>query len=185
MTAGCFVTAQLWADQATLNIWQISSPGYTDLVRRVGHSHTMPVQVDVLYYSCSQGSRSLGLPALIDVGRALTWHVGIPETCLTPGSCLLIPQVRIRLSRHPFSFDLKLEFSLKIYATGGKHSSHRPTPALHLVLSGPAPCFYPAAVLSSRLTVKEQLHLYSPNITFSPLKATLRLMRLTPLNQAT
>ena len=58
---------------------------------------------------------------------------------------------------------------------------------LHLLLSSPAPCFYPAAALSSRLTVKEQLHSYSPTITFSPLKATARLMwprvkmSLTPL----
>ena len=27
-----------------------------------------------------------------------------------------------------------------------------------------APCFYPAAALSSHLTVKEQLHLYSPKL---------------------
>ena len=30
--------------------------------------------------------------------------------------------------------------------------------------SGPAPCFYPATALSSCLTVKEWLHLYSPKI---------------------
>ena len=51
-----------------------------------------------------------------------------------------------------------------------------PNPALHLVLSGPAPCYYPAAAPSSRLIVKESLHLHSPKITFSPLKATVRLM---------
>ena len=56
----------------------------------------------------------------------------------------------------------------------------RPNPDLHLVLSGPAP--------SSRLTVKEQFHLYSPKMTFGPLKATTRLMwppvkmSLIPLN---
>ena len=55
--------------------------------------------------------------------------------------------------------------------------------------SGPPPCFYPAA-LSSHLTVKEQLHLYSTKITFGPLKATPRLMwppvkmNLTPLIQS-
>ena len=58
---------------------------------------------------------------------------------------------------------------------------------LHLVLSGPAPCFYLAAAPSSLPLVKEQLHLYSPKITFGPLKATARLMwppmkmSLTPL----
>ena len=58
---------------------------------------------------------------------------------------------------------------------------------LHLVLSGLAPCFYSAVALSSRLTTKEKLHLCSPKITFSPLKATARLMwppvemNLTPL----
>ena len=73
--------------------------------------------------------------------------------------------------------------------TGGNHKAHGPNPALHLVLSGPVPCFYPAAVLSSCLTVKEQLHLYSPKIMLGPLKATTRLMwplmkmSLTPLLQ--
>ena len=47
--------------------------------------------------------------------------------------------------------------------------------ALHLVSSGPAPCCYPAAALSSHLTV-EWLHLYRPKITFGPLRATTRLM---------
>ena len=37
--------------------------------------------------------------------------------------------------------------------------------------SGPPPCFYLAAAPSSRLTVKEQLHLYSPKITLHPWKA--------------
>ena len=74
-----------------------------------------------------------------------------------------------------------------LYITGGKQKARRPNPALHLVLSGPAPCFYWAMVLSSCFTVKEQLHLYSPKITFGPLKATTRLMwslvkmTLTPL----
>ena len=40
----------------------------------------------------------------------------------------------------------------------------------------PAPCFYPAAALSSLPLVKEQSHVYSPKITFGPLKATARLM---------
>ena len=72
--------------------------------------------------------------------------------------------------------------------TGGKHKARWLNPTLHLVLSGPAPCFYPAAALSSGLTVKEQLHLYSPKSTFGPLKATARLMwppvkmSLTPLH---
>ena len=68
-----------------------------------------------------------------------------------------------------------------------KHKAHAPNLALHLVLSSPAPCFYPAAAPSSRLTVKESLHVYSPKMTFGPLKATARLMwpsvqmSLTPL----
>ena len=41
---------------------------------------------------------------------------------------------------------------------------------------GPPPSFYPAAAQSSQLTIKEELHLYSPEITFGPLKATERLM---------
>ena len=65
--------------------------------------------------------------------------------------------------------------------------AHRLNLAVRLVLSGPAPCFHPEAALSSHLTVKEQLHLYGPKITFGPLKATVRLkwplvkISLTPL----
>ena len=40
----------------------------------------------------------------------------------------------------------------------------------------PSTLFYPAAVLSSRLTVKEKIHVYSPEITCGPLKATVRLL---------
>ena len=54
------------------------------------------------------------------------------------------------------------------YSTCGKHQA--------MAESGPPPCFYPAAAPSSHLTVKEQLHLHSPKITFGPLKATSRLM---------
>ena len=60
------------------------------------------------------------------------------------------------------------------YSTDGKHKACGPNPALHLVLSSPAPCFYLVAALSSRLTIKEYLHLYSPKITFGPLKASNR-----------
>ena len=42
----------------------------------------------------------------------------------------------------------------KAWSTGGKHEARGPNPALHLVLSGLAPCFYLVAALSSRLTVK-------------------------------
>ena len=76
-----------------------------------------------------------------------------------------------------------------VQGTGGKHQARGLKLALHLVLSGLAPCFYPAAAPSSLPLVKEQLHLCSPKITFSPLKATMRLMwplvkmSLTPLVQ--
>ena len=76
-----------------------------------------------------------------------------------------------------------------IQVKGGKHKTHGPNLVLHLVLSGPTPCFYPVAAPSSFLLLKEQLHLYSPKITFSFLKATARLMwplvkmSLTPLIQ--
>ena len=56
------------------------------------------------------------------------------------------------------------------WITGGKYK------ALHLVFSSGAPCFYPATAPSSLLLVKESLPLYSPKITFGPLKATARLM---------
>ena len=64
----------------------------------------------------------------------------------------------------------------KLHTTGCKHKACGPNMALHLVVSGPAPCFYPVAAPSSRLIVKEELHLYSPKMTFGPLKATARLM---------
>ena len=65
---------------------------------------------------------------------------------------------------------------IKFYCTGGKHKAQGPNLALYLVLSVPAPCFYPAAAPSSCLTVKEYLHLYRPKIAYSPLKAATRLM---------
>ena len=61
---------------------------------------------------------------------------------------------------------------MRQYGTGGKHKARGPNPPLHLVLWGPAPCFYPAAVPSSLPLVKEELHLYSPKVTSGPLKAT-------------
>ena len=42
-----------------------------------------------------------------------------------------------------------------LYSTGGKHKARGPNPALHLVLSYLAPCFYPAAAQSPLLLVKE------------------------------
>ena len=42
--------------------------------------------------------------------------------------------------------------------------------------SSPPPCFYPVAAPSSLPLVKEKLGVYSPKITFGPLKATTRLM---------
>ena len=54
-----------------------------------------------------------------------------------------------------------------------EHSWQTPGPRVE---SGPAPCFYPAAAPSSRLTVQEQLHVHSPQVTFGSLKATTRLM---------
>ena len=87
-----------------------------------------------------------------------------------------------------FYFDFSVLSTKSTYITGGKHKAHGPNPVLHLVLSSPAPCFYLAAALSSFPLVKEELHLYSPKMTFGPLKATVRLMwppvkmSLTPLN---
>ena len=84
---------------------------------------------------------------------------------------------------------LRGQTEMMLYTTGGKRKACRPSPALHLVLSSPAPYFYPAAALSSLPLVKEYLHLYSPKITFGPLKATVRLvwppvkMSLTPLHR--
>ena len=52
--------------------------------------------------------------------------------------------------------------------TGGKPKACGLNPALHLVLSGPTPCFYLAVVPSSHLTVEEQLHLYSPKNYIQP-----------------
>ena len=52
-------------------------------------------------------------------------------------------------------------FSYSVHITSKLHGSIEqrwpcgPNPALHLVLSGPAPCFYPAAALSSLPLVKE------------------------------
>ena len=56
---------------------------------------------------------------------------------------------------HPTFQRLKTWLEKNKYATGGKHKACGLNLALHLVLSGLAPCFYPVAVPSSRLTVKE------------------------------
>ena len=61
-------------------------------------------------------------------------------------------------------------------ATGSKHKARGPNPALHLVSPGPTSCVYLAAAPSSLPLVKEELHFYSPKTTFSPLRATVRLM---------
>ena len=52
---------------------------------------------------------------------------------------------------------LVLDFWLRreVCTTGGKHKACRLNPALHLILSGPAPCFYPVAAPSSLPLVKE------------------------------
>ena len=46
------------------------------------------------------------------------------------------------------------------YSTGGKHKARGLNPALHFVLSGPAPSLYLEVADRSGLTIKEQLHLY-------------------------
>ena len=43
----------------------------------------------------------------------------------------------------------------RLYITGGKHKAHGSNPALHLVLSSLALCFYLADAPSSHLTIKE------------------------------
>ena len=88
-----------------------------------------------------------------------------------------------------YSFKRLHIYPLSPQRTGGKQKARGPNLALHLVLSRRAPCFYPEAVPSSLPLVKEQLHLYSPNITFVPLNASSKLMwppmkmSLTPLVQ--
>ena len=68
------------------------------------------------------------------------------------------------------------------YSTAGQHKARKLNPALHLVLSGQAPCFYAAAVLL------RSSYIYIVLKLFSPLKATSRLMwplvrmSLTPLD---
>ena len=117
------------------------------------------------------------------------WHHGNGQGLQTrvwfAVDCLLQWWGKGRLCR----LDLNVCLLWSLYITG---ANTRPgvgwiRPALHLVLSHPAPCFCLAAVPSSRWTVKEQLHVHSPNITFGPLKAMARLMwplvkmSLTPL----
>ena len=63
-----------------------------------------------------------------------------------------------------FSELKKFNYERQCKITGGKHKARGPNPALHLVLSGPAPCFYLAAAPSSLPLVKEQLHVYSPKL---------------------
>ena len=73
------------------------------------------------------------------------------------------------------------------YGTGGKQKAGGPNPALHLVSSGPTPCFYPAAVPSSLPLELRSSYMYTVLNYIRPLKATTRLMwppvkmSLTPL----
>ena len=52
------------------------------------------------------------------------------------------------------------------WSTGGKHEARRPESGPPPCCIRPALCFYPAVAPSSLPLVKEQLHLYSPKITF-------------------
>ena len=91
---------------------------------------------------------------------------------------LLMLQVRVSApgtSFKHYEIHLVLFWEQDSSSTGGQYKAPGLNPALHLVLSGPTPCFYLVAAPRSCLTVKEQLHLYSPKITFGPLKATTRL----------
>ena len=73
---------------------------------------------------------------------------------------------------------LCIQYSKCRYSSKAHVKNHAcgPILALHLVLSGSASYFYLATVASSFPLGKEQLHLYSPKITFRPWKATTTLM---------
>ena len=48
------------------------------------------------------------------------------------------------------------EMEIIAYGTGGKHKACRPNPTLHLVLSGPTPCFNLAAASPSSLPLVKE-----------------------------
>ena len=83
-----------------------------------------------------------------------SWGGMAPENSTTDLSLCNCPIHLILLSTLNLRARLYTPFTpqyqpMTLYITGGKHK------ALHLVLSGLAPCFYPAAAPSSPLTVKE------------------------------
>ena len=79
-------------------------------------------------------------------------------------SCLKFSYVEIELitffPQYATSHELAILIETTTCITGGKHKAHGLNPALHFVLSGPAPSLYLAVAERSGLTIKEQLHLY-------------------------
>ena len=119
-------------------------------------------------------------------GEHSSWHIHLsskPKVPLLYPTAWLSATASIKRIHDLSSFAFKLVRS-QVANTGAQAKS------------GPPPCFIwpstlflPAAAPSSLPLVKEQLHLYSPKITFGPLKVTVRLMwppvkmNLTPLCQ--
>ena len=144
-------------------------------------SHTLPphmttnsVRVKTTIASCSAESTLRRLWLMKATAHGYTWLlkilVSLKDIIISTHAYrtgkLVQKQVRVRqwLSTHLAFFVLtnylfwdhdRVNKKCLVYSTGGKHKACRPNLALHLVLSGLAPCFYPAATLSSHLTVKE------------------------------
>ena len=85
-----------------------------------------------------------------------------PHTATRPGTDLFLSTLNETMLFEDLLYIVK---NFRMHSsTGGKHKACGPNPALHLLLSGPAPCFYPVAALSSLPLVREQLHVHSPKL---------------------
>ena len=76
---------------------------------------------------------------------------------------------------------LRMLTNLVLLGHSGRHKARGLNPGLHLVLSAHFICPHLLSTPRQRgapapYLVQEQLHLYSPKVTFGPLKATLRLL---------
>ena len=92
----------------------------------------------------TEGANVDGKASLREV-KMLSWHLNAKKE-----------PVVVNLEKWSLPVFLVMTFThIIVQSTGGKHKALGLNPILHLVLSGRAPCFYPAAMPSSQLTVKE------------------------------
>lgn len=87
--------------------------GWTDLVRRVSHPQNNANTSGSLLLELLMWGQKPEPACAEGCLQALTWDVGIPETCLHPGSVPFNSKGQDQTFKVFFPFDPQLEFSLK------------------------------------------------------------------------